>query len=211
MGRVRDYKREREREREFAKSCILQIKSANSPQPLRILDIGSSSSYVPLQLARQGHQVVAVDIRPYPLRHRNLTYISGDVTDASFGEGLSPFDVVTCISTLEHIGLGYYGEKMARQGDEMAVATLHRLLKPGGSLLLTLPFAGKFSQDDFQRVYDFENINRLFSVGWRLKEERFHIPRSRKNWVIANKQQVLQCYAVYPESNNACFWFEKLR
>lgn len=200
----------REREREFVNSCILLIKSANNYVPLRIMDIGSSSSYVPLQLAQQGHHVVAVDIRPYPLRHSNLTFIQGDVTDTKFGEGLLPFDAVTCISTLEHIGVGYYGEKMALQGDQMAVAGIHRLLRPGGSLLLTVPFAGKFSRNDFQRIYDFDSIDMLFSGGWRLKEERFHIPKRRKNWVIGNKQQVLQCHQVYPESNNACFWFEKL-
>jgi SAM-dependent methyltransferase len=173
------------------------------------MDVGSSSSYVPLELAKQGNEIVAVDIRPYPLRHRSLTFVHGDITEADFGRGMPPFDVITCISTLEHIGIGHYGDQLLGQGDRLAVATMHRLLKAEGSLLLTVPFGGKFSQDDFQRVYDFPHIQGLFAQGWRLREERFHIPQGKRNWVIATREQVGRRYPMYPESNHACFWWVK--
>ncbi|MCL6622775.1 MAG: class I SAM-dependent methyltransferase [Syntrophobacterales bacterium] len=174
------------------------------------MDIGSASSYIPVELAKQGHQVVAVDIRPYPLTHKNLTFISGDITASHFGFDLLPFDVITCVSTLEHIGVGYYGGNREAAGDQLAVATMHRLLKPGGALLLTVPFAATFSQDNFQRIYDFAQIGRLFETGWRLREERFHIPKGKKNWIIANREEVLKRHPEYPESNNAAFWLEKV-
>ncbi len=139
-----------------------------------------------------------------------MTFINGDVTDSNFGKDLFPFDMITCISTLEHIGVGYYGDGKDEKGDQSAVATMHRLLKSGGSLLLTVPFAASFTQDNFQRIYDFNHIARLFGNGWQLREERFHIPLGKKNWVIANKEEVLKRYPAYPESNNAGFWFEKL-
>lgn len=174
------------------------------------MDVGSSSSYVPLEMAKQGNEVVAVDIRPYPMRHPNLTFIQADITDLKSFKNLPPFDVVTCISTLEHIGVGHYGDTMVAQGDFLAVVTIQGLLKPGGSLLLTVPFGAVFSQDDFQRIYDFDHITRLFGKGWRLREERFHIPKGKKNWIIADKEKVGQRHKAYPESNNACFWFEKV-
>jgi len=173
------------------------------------MDVGSASSYVPVQLAQQGHHVVAVDIRPYPLRHKNLTFLQGDVTASTFGDNLLPFDIISCISTVEHIGVGYYGDNDAQQGDAAAIASFYRLLKPGGALLLTVPFAGRFSQNSFQRIYDWKSISELFSTGWQLREDRFHIPQTRKNWLIGTKEQAIQCYPVYPESNNACFWFQK--
>lgn len=200
----------RERERDFVFACIARMAANHPGLPLRIMDVGSASSYVPLSLAKQGHWVVAVDIRPYPFRHPNLTFLQGDVTAKTFGHDLPPFDVITCISTLEHIGKGYYGGPEDPAKEKAAVAAMHRLLKPRGNLLLTVPFAGSFCQDDFQRVYDFARFYPLFARGWRLREERFHIPRSKKHWVTAGKHQVQRRYSAYPESNHACFWFEKV-
>jgi len=174
------------------------------------MDIGSSSSLLPWRLARLGYKVLAVDIRPYPFNHRNLTFMEADITIFDFFCDHPPVDVVTCVSTLEHIGVGHYGDTMAEKGDQIAVATFHRVLKPDGSLLLTVPFSGKFSQDDFQRIYNPETISKLFATGWRLREDRYYIPKARRNWVLVTQTEALKPYEVYPDSNNACFWFEKI-
>ncbi len=154
--------------------------------------------------------MLAVDIRPYPFRHHNLTFMTTDITTPDFGYDIPRVDVVSCLSTLEHIGLGYYGDTMAETGDQVALAAFHRVLKPGGSLLITFPFAASFSQNDFQRVYNPEAISKLFHSGWQLREERYYIPKARKNWVEATQSEALKLYEVYPISNNACFWFDKI-
>jgi SAM-dependent methyltransferase len=174
------------------------------------MDVGSSSSLLPWRLSMLGYKVLAVDMRPYPLGHRNLTFLLADITNPEFWYDNPPFDVITCVSSLEHIGVGHYGDTMIGKGDQKAVATFNRVLKPGGSLLLTVPFSGLFSQDDFQRIYNPETISKLFSTGWCLREERYYIPKARKNWVLATQAEALKPYAVYPDSNNACFWFEKI-
>lgn len=196
----------RERENDFVMQSVQQIKQTNGPKAKRVMDIGSSSSLLPLRMARLGYEVIAVDIRPYPFHHRNLKFICANVTDPSFGLDLSPIDIVTCISTLEHIGLGHYGDKMAQEGDRLTLAAIHRILKPGGSLLVTFPFIGSFSQDNFQRIYDPESVTRLFSEGWRLREEKYFIRKKSRDWVPASKEQALKHY--FLESNNACFWYE---
>jgi SAM-dependent methyltransferase len=92
------------------------------------------------------------------------------VTDASFAPGT--FDVVTCISVIEHI-----------PEDSAALQAMWKMVKPGGRLLLTAPCAAEASEqyvneseygilepeEDgytfWQRFYDEELLrNRVFSV-----------------------------------------------
>lgn len=57
-------------------------------------------------------------------------------------------DAVTCISVLEHVGLGWYGDP---EGDVekpgRVIAEMARVLKPGGWLLLTVPIWLKMTKD----------------------------------------------------------------
>ena len=62
------------------------------------------------------------------------------------------FDVVTCISTIEHVGLGAYGEPPgAKDSDMVAMRRIRELTKPGGLLVLTVPL-GEAGVDDVPDV-----------------------------------------------------------
>ena len=45
----------------------------------------------------------------------------------------------TCLSTIEHIGLGRYGDPIDPWGDVKMARNLARLLRPGGTLLISFP------------------------------------------------------------------------
>ena len=156
-----------------------------------------------------GYEVVAMDLRPYPFRHKNLEFIQSDILAPDFEAGISQVDIVTCVSTLEHLGIGYYEDNVAHDGDQLALDNILRVLKPRGSLLLTVPYAGRFSQNSFQRVYDRGTLDKLFGYGWELQAAQFYIPRGRRNWVPATREAASQVYPTCPESNNGCFWFVK--
>ena len=49
-----------------------------------------------------------------------------------------------------------------------AMAHLRELVRPGGLLVLTVPFAAQPSVDDFQRVYDEDGLARLLR-GWTVR------------------------------------------
>lgn len=74
----------------------------------RILDVGSTGSLLPLKLAKKGYDVYVIDVRRYHENHPNLTVVNTDIKNTSFSDDF--FDVITCISTIEHIGLGAYGD-----------------------------------------------------------------------------------------------------
>ena len=132
--------------------------------PSRVLDVGAAESLVAFSLASLGHDVTAVDPRPYPLPHPRLHVVVGAVEQL---EDVEPFDAVVCLSTVEHIGLPAYGGTSAdAAGDRRAMNQVHALSRPGGLLVLTVPF-GRPSVSDFQRVYDDDGLAALLE-GWQV-------------------------------------------
>jgi SAM-dependent methyltransferase len=92
------------------------------------------------------------------------------VTRAPFRPGA--FDVITCISTIEHVGLDVYDQGPDEFGDEVAMRHLRRLLRPGGRLLLTAPF-GKRTVSAWLRVYDWPGFRRI-SRGYEVLSMTFY-------------------------------------
>ena len=152
-----------------------------------ILDIGVSLSdavyfYGLLLLSESGVDLHALDIVPIekvmsrftefdqnPIR--KIKFSVGDIRECS----LEPdsFDIVLCVSVLEHIGFDKYIEAQdtvfdrpfenyksfpdfyAWKEDHKAINQMMKLVKPGGRILLTVPFGvgGVFSSKDSKRRY----------------------------------------------------------
>jgi hypothetical protein len=155
--------------------------------PARILDVGGSESTVGLSLATLGHAVTTVDPRAQPLRHRNLAHAACRLDELTAGG--EPFDAAVVLSAVEHFGLEHYdraplldespaARKTARPCDGLhatderldlaALQRLRELVRPGGLLVLTVPFAAQPAVDDFQRVYDEDGLAELLR-GWAVE------------------------------------------
>ena len=87
----------------------------------------------------------------------NVTIMETDFLKAELPA--ESFDVVVSVSTVEHIGMGEYGDPLYADGDRAAVLGLYRLLKPGGLMVLGMPF-GRI-EDSWYRVYDPERFRSL--------------------------------------------------
>lgn len=137
----------------------------------KILDLGCTESPLPLQLAALGYQVTGFDFREYPYQHPNLTFVQGDMTKLPFESGR--FDAVFSISTIEHVGIGFYTDpKEVREADKNAMAEILRVLKPGGIFVLTAPFGVK-TQTEHQRVYDQKSLEDLLG-SLRIEQRRYY-------------------------------------
>jgi SAM-dependent methyltransferase len=88
-----------------------------------------------------------------------------------------PYATVIALSTLEHIGLACegYGTEAddEAEGDRRAVEGCMRALKPGGTLLLTVPFGPKAENRGWYRVYDQAALEDLVD-GWEFSAE-YHL------------------------------------
>jgi glycosyltransferase involved in cell wall biosynthesis/SAM-dependent methyltransferase len=114
---------------------------ARAPAPMRVLDVGCG--VVPLcnWLSRRGHHVTAIDpdaeIIDFLDRYNlNAFYDSNVDFKVGHSEQLefetASFDVVTCVSVLEHVVPG---------NDRLSLLEIARVLKPGGQLILTFDVA----------------------------------------------------------------------
>ena len=54
-----------------------------------------------------------------------------------------------------------------------------------------------------------ESFQTLISGYFQIEKQQFWIPKSKKNWIAASKEEVEKEYAAYRESNNACFVLKK--
>ncbi len=143
-----------------------------------LLDVGSNESTLALELASNGYRVTALDVRPYPLLHPNLQVVQGDICDS----GLPPeaFDGIISLSTIEHIGVGAYGDPKSDLLST-AIAQIHRLLKPNGKFFITAPF-GVATVTELHRIFDSESF-RTVLAGFQIEKLEFGRKINDKTWL----------------------------
>jgi hypothetical protein len=109
----------------------------------RILEVGANEEPLANILAIQGYDVVGVDWRPYIPEKRlfanlplNFQFIQGDFNAMTFSD---QYDAVFSLSTIEHFGLGPYGDPKSPDGDIVAMRLIKAALKPSGKAFITIP------------------------------------------------------------------------
>lgn len=105
----------------------------------KILDIGSAESEFPLYIFALGYDVTAFDQREYPF----VKSVKGDALALSSLFESASFDAITVISTIEHIGIGAYGDTKKPITYTTLLNNWKKVLKPGGLIVLTLPVTSK--------------------------------------------------------------------
>ena len=97
-----------------------------------------------------------------------ISYVFGDLRNMYFRD--RSFSVVVCLSVLEHVGLDtrmYDQKRSAGERDPeaylAAVDEMNRVLKPGGSCLISVPF-GKYQLRSWLQVFDSVMVERIVAT-----------------------------------------------
>jgi SAM-dependent methyltransferase len=152
-------------------------------EPMKILDAGSvlNLDFIIRRNELKNKKLTVATLSPEPECHwwRNISYTYEDLRNASFRD--SYFDAVICLSTLEHVGMdtsAYTGQ--AEMSDALSrgqwrtfIQELHRVLKPGGTLFLSVP-VGKRSDLEWLQVFDAQGVEEIAGVfAPRIRKDHF--------------------------------------
>jgi hypothetical protein len=114
---------------------------------------------------------------------------------------------VSCMHTVEHIGLGRYGDKLNSNGDLAAFNELQRVLARGGNLFFVTPVGKPRLVFNAHRVYSYREVIKNFS-GLSLKEFTLIPEHSKNPGLVYNATEKMADSQHY---GCGCFWFTKER
>lgn len=104
-------------------------------KPISHIDIGSHHKYV--ALLSKVVPLTMVDLRPLSLEMESIKFVEGTILDLSFPD--CSIESLSSLCVIEHIGLGRYGDPLDPLGSLKACNELARVMRPGGSLYISVP------------------------------------------------------------------------
>ena len=143
------------------------------------------------------------DYRPADIELSNLSCGHADLLNLPFKD--NSVKSLSCMHTVEHIGLGRYGDPLDPDGDLKAMKELSRVLAPGGSLLFVVPVGRPKIYFNAHRIYSYQQVVSSFD-GLILKE--FSLISEKNGGLVVNATEnnvAKEKYAC------GCFWFTKLK
>jgi SAM-dependent methyltransferase len=140
------------------------------------------------------------DYRPPILQLDNLQCDFIDLNSLPFET--NSISSLSCMHTVEHIGLGRYGDVLDPEGDLKAIKELKRVIKPGGNMLFVTPVGHPKLMFNAHRIYGYSQVIEYFS-GFELED--FSLVTD-KNEFIVNAPVELANTQNY---GCGCFWFRK--
>jgi hypothetical protein len=174
-------------------------------KPEIILDAGSTFNYdfllsLPKVRLKKIH-ILTLAPEQKCFWQRGVSYLFHDLRDIPIRDNY--YDTISCISTLEHIGCdnrtftGSDSDYEYRPGDFiLATRELCRVLKPEGSLFITVPF-GVYSHLGVQQQFDEKMLSSILDVLARFGEVKESFYRYSDNgWNMALKSECVGCHYV---------------
>lgn len=120
-------------------------------RPERHVDIGSRIDGFVAHVA-SFRDIEVIDIRNLTMQSHRITFRQGDFMREDFPL-VDYCDSASCLHTIEHFGLGRFGDPLDFDGHLKGFRNLHRIVKTGGKLYLSTPIGPQRIEFDAHRVF----------------------------------------------------------
>ena len=124
----------------------------NSNSPLEHFDIGSRIDGFIAHLV-SFRKVVMLDIREVDSKIKNLEIIQGNAQESLLNLNRK-FESVSSLHSIEHFGLGRYGDTIDPHGHEKGLRNISELVKDHGILYVSFPIGESSVEFNAQRIID---------------------------------------------------------
>ncbi len=117
-------------------------------------------------------------------------HVNDYLDDLILNNKIELFDNSASFSSIEHSGLGRYGDPLSPNGDIEAVKQIHCLLKPNGLFFFGLPSSKNdesYIEFNAHRVYGSKRLQKLF-VDWNLIQKIKCKSASHSIYVLRKKK-----------------------
>lgn len=138
-------------------------------KPVRHVDIGSRiDGFI-------GHltvfrEVEVMDLRPMPVAIPRVHFHQFDLMREIPAEWVEATDSLSCLHTIEHFGLGRYGDQLDPDGHLKGLIQLKRMVASGGRLILSTPVGHERVEFNAHRVFSPATMLSWFSEGWIIEK-----------------------------------------
>lgn len=138
-------------------------------RPVRHVDIGSRiDGFI-------GHltvfrEVEVMDLRPMPIAIPGVRFHQFDLMQEIPAEWVDGTDSLSCLHTIEHFGLGRYGDQLDPDGHLKGLAQLKRMVASGGRLILSTPVGHERVEFNAHRVFSPATMLSWFADGWTIEK-----------------------------------------
>ncbi len=144
-------------------------------------------------------EVDVIDIRDQPIMVPGARFHKLDLMSPLPDAWIESADSVSCLHTIEHFGLGRYGDSVNPRGHLEGLAQIKRMVAPGGRLLISVPMGPERVEFNAHRIFALPTILGWFGQGWTI--ERFAYVddavnlHSPSNWLAPEAIQNFGCRA----------------
>jgi Caenorhabditis protein of unknown function, DUF268 len=137
--------------------------------PSRHVDVGSRLDGFIGNLACF-REVEVIDIRPAPAEIPGVRFHQMDLMNELPVEWLQCTDSLSCLHTIEHFGLGRYGDPVNVNGHLQGLARLKQMVAPGGMIYLSTPIGPERIEFNAHRVFAARTLIDWFGDGWEIEK-----------------------------------------
>ena len=153
----------------------------------RLLDIGSTIGDNLYHSLPKTMQIHCLNLNDTSYKNKEIAFKQGDIRKTEYPDNY--FDYITCISTLEHIGVeGRYNSDNDPDGDTKAMKEIKRILKPEGTMLITVPYGIK-DVLPINKLYNKSRINRLFNDVEIINQKFYKFSKSWGVWLNVTEEE----------------------
>ena len=153
---------------QYFKQDLHVAKKIYVSKPEKHVDVGSRIDGFILCLA-SFRKVEVFDIRELKIDEKNVNFNRVDVMSEK-GIPKNYCDSLSCLHTVEHFGLGRYGDKILPDGHLIGLNNIKKTLKKGGKLYLSVPIGQTRVEFNAHRVFSVEYVMDHMTDGMSVEE-----------------------------------------